>query len=126
MKKIWDRLGITFSSLCVVHCILVAFIPLIFPALHYFVHLDWIHGAVAASLLITTPMAFYPGFKKHGLTWILILASFGVIVILSGMILENKTTEVISHSVSIIGSLLLVAAHLKNLKHSRKHHHQCC
>lgn len=126
MKKVWDRLGIAFSSACVVHCIFVAFIPLIFPALAYFTHLDWVHGAVAISLLVTTPMAFYPGFKKHGLTWILSLASLGILIILAGMFLEDRTSEILSHSISILGSLLLVLAHVKNLQHSHKHKHQCC
>lgn len=126
MKKVWDRLGIAFSSACVVHCIFVAFLPLIFPALNYFVHADWVHSFVAASLLITTPMAFYPGFKKHGLTWILMVACLGIMVILAGMFLEDRTSEVVAHSASILGSLLLVIAHLKNIQHSNKHHHQCC
>ncbi len=126
MKKVWDKLGIAFSSVCVIHCVMVAFIPLVFPALNYFVHLDWIHVAVAISLLITTPLAFYPGFKKHGLTWILGLASIGIAIILLGMLLEERTTEVISHSTSIAGSLLLVTAHFKNLQHSHKHRHHCC
>ncbi|HLW58172.1 MAG TPA: MerC domain-containing protein [Bacteriovoracaceae bacterium] len=126
MKKVWDRLGIAFSSACVIHCIFVAFIPLIFPAINYFTHLDWIHGAVAASLLITTPMAFYPGFKKHGLTWIIILACLGITIILLGMALEGKTSVIVSHSASIVGSILLVTAHFKNIQHSHKHHHQCC
>lgn|SRR5690606_4191992 len=126
MKKVWDRLGIIFSSICVVHCLFVAFIPLAYPALNYFTHTDWVHGLVAASLLITTPMAFYPGFKKHGLTWILILASVGIVIILSGMVLEERASEIISHSTSILGSVLLVLAHLKNIQHSHKHNHQCC
>lgn len=131
MKKVWDKLGIAFSSACVVHCIMVAFLPLLFPALAQLSHQPWIHLSVGFSILFTSPLAFVPGFKKHGLTWIVALACTGLALILLGMILENTVeSEQLSHGISIVGSVLLVLAHYKNLRHSHRrghqHRHQCC
>jgi len=134
MKKVvWDRLGIAFSSACVVHCIIVAFVPLFLPVLSQYTHSSWVHLFVLATMLITTPFAFVPGYKKHGLTWILTTALTGLLLVFLGLVVEEKVSDQISHGISIMGSVFLVIAHAKNIQHSRRHrhahghsHHQCC
>lgn len=125
MKKIWDRVGIAFSSACVLHCVAVAFLPLFFPAFRIFGHQSWVHLFVGFIILLTSPLAFIPGYKKHGLTWILSVAVFGLVLVLSGVLLEDRVSDQMSHGISIFGSLLLVFAHTKNIIHSQRHHH-CC
>ena len=126
MKKVWDRLGIAFSSACVVHCIIVAFLPLFFPALAIYTHQGWMHLAVGSVILFTSPLAFVPGFKKHGLSWIIATAVTGLVFILLGVLAEDHYSEQVSHGISILGSVILVFAHAKNLQHSHRHQHQCC
>jgi hypothetical protein len=126
MKKVWDRVGIGFSSACVVHCIIVAFLPILFPAIEIYTHQSWIHLIVGFIILFTSPLAFIPGYRRHGITWIIGVAIAGLFLILSGIILEKHFSEQISHGISIFGSLLLVFAHAKNLQHSHRHQHQCC
>jgi uncharacterized membrane protein len=126
MKKVWDRLGIAFSSACVVHCIAVAFLPLIFPAISEYTHSTWVHIVVGLIILVTSPLAFIPGYKKHGLSWIVSLAILGLVLVFAGVVLEDVVSDTSSHGISIIGSLLLVVAHFKNIQHSHRHHHQCC
>ena len=126
MKKVWDRLGIAFSSACVVHCVVVAFLPMLFPAVKTYTHTSWVHIVVGVIILLTSPLAFLPGYRKHGLTWILGLASTGLLFILSGVLLEGHTSDQMSHSISILGSVILVVSHAKNLQHSHRHRHQCC
>lgn len=123
MKKVWDRLGIAFSSACVAHCVLVAFVPVVFPAISNFTHSSWIHVIVGIIILLTSPLAFIPGFKKHGLSWIFKIAILGLIFIFSGIILEGKVSDQLSHGISIVGSMVLVFSHIKNLQHSRGCHH---
>jgi RsiW-degrading membrane proteinase PrsW (M82 family) len=126
MKKVWDRVGSAMSAACVVHCIAVAFLPLLFPVLETYTHKTWIHMVVAVMIMMTSPLAFIPGYRKHGLTWIIGTAFCGLFLILSSIILENHFSDQITHGISIGGSLLLVFAHVKNLQHSHRHHHQCC
>jgi hypothetical protein len=125
MKKIWDRLGIAFSSACVLHCIMVAFLPLFFPAFRAYSHQPWVHYTVGVTILFTSPLAFVPGLKKHGLSWIISVALTGLLLIIAGMILERTQSEQLSHGISILGSLLLVFAHAKNIQYSHSHK-QCC
>jgi hypothetical protein len=126
MKKVWDGLGIAFSSACVVHCILVAFLPIFFPAISIYTHSTWVHVLVGVIILFTSPLAFIPGYRKHGLTWILTFAMSGMFFILLGIFLEGSFTDQITHGVSILGSVVLVFAHAKNIQHSHRHQHQCC
>jgi hypothetical protein len=126
MKKVWDRLGIAFSSACVIHCLLVAFFPLFFPTFSLFTHLNWVHILVGVVILFTSPLAFIPGYRRHGLTWIIGVAFSGLMLILLGVLLEGHTTDQISHGVSIMGSVILVFSHAKNLQHSQRHRHGCC
>ncbi len=126
MKKVWDRMGIAFSGACVVHCIIVAFLPLIFPALSAYTHSTWVHIVVGIIILFTSPLAFIPGYRKHGLTWILATAISGLFFILLGVLLEGRFSDQVTHGISIFGSLMLVTAHVKNIQHSHRHQHQCC
>jgi len=126
MKKVWDRLGIAMSSMCILHCLVVAFLPLFIPALSAITHQPWVHITVGSTILLTSPLAFVPGYKKHGLTWIIALAGMGFALIIAGVVAEERINEQLAHGISILGSLILVGAHFKNLQHSHKHHHQCC
>jgi hypothetical protein len=128
MKKVvWDRLGIAFSSACVVHCIMVAFLPFFLPVISQYTHSSWIHFIVLITMLFTTPFAFVPGYKKHGLTWILAMALIGLLLVILSVIIEGKVSDQLSHGISICGSLFLVFAHAKNIQHSHRHvQHPCC
>ena len=128
MKKVvWDRLGIAFSSACVVHCIMVAFLPFFLPVISQYTHSSWIHFIVLITMLVTTPFAFVPGYKKHGLTWILAIALIGLLLVILSVIIEGKVSDQLSHGISICGSLFLVFAHAKNIQHSHRHvQHPCC
>jgi hypothetical protein len=127
MKKVvWDRLGIAFSSACVVHCIMVAFLPFFLPFISQYTHSSWIHFIVLFTMLFTTPFAFVPGYKKHGLTWILAMALIGLLLVILSVILEGKVSDQLSHGISICGSLFLVFAHAKNIQHSHRHVQQPC
>jgi hypothetical protein len=128
MKKVvWDRLGIAFSSACVVHCIMVAFLPFFLPVISQYTHSSWIHFIVLITMLVTTPFAFVPGYKKHGLTWILAMALIGLLMVILSVIIEGKVSDQLSHGISICGSLFLVFAHAKNIQHSHRHvQHPCC
>ena len=128
MKKVvWDRLGIAFSSACVVHCIMVAFLPFFLPFISQYTHSSWVHFIVLFTMLFTTPFAFVPGYKKHGLTWILAMALIGLLLVILSVIIEGKVSDQLSHGISICGSLFLVFAHAKNIQHSHRHvQHPCC
>jgi len=122
MKKAWDKIGITLSSLCIVHCIGLAILPVLLPAVGHFG--IGFHLSMSFLILLTAPLAFIPGYKKHGLSMVIMWAIMGLTLVLLGTFMEEKFAEWLSHSVTIAGSITLVYAHYLNIKHSR--HHHCC
>jgi hypothetical protein len=122
MKKAWDKIGIALSSLCIVHCIGLAILPALLPAVEH-LGIEF-HLGMAVLIMITSPLAFIPGYKKHGISMVIMWAMAGLALILLGTFMETKFPEWISHSVTISGSITLVYAHYLNIKHSR--HHHCC
>jgi hypothetical protein len=122
----WDRIGIALSSACVLHCIAVAFLPLIMPSLAYLAHSTWVHIMAGVTILFTSTFAFIPGYRKHGISWIIGVGMTGLFFVGMGVLMEQRFAEQMSHGVSIFGSVLLVFAHTKNIQHSQRHHHQCC
>jgi len=123
-KKAWDRLGILLSGACLIHCVVVMGLPLILPAMTFFVHSPWIHRVFAVFIMLITPMAFIPGYRVHGMNRIIILAYLGVGGILMGVFSDGFVSEYLSHGISVVGSILLVTAHAQNLRHSRRS--RCC
>lgn len=123
-RKTWDKLGIALSGACLIHCILVFFLPLLVPAMALFIHTPWIHRFFAVFILVVTPLAFIPGYRRHGMRRVMVRAYIGIGFILMGVFFDGHTSEVFSHGLSIIGSILLVTAHLQNIRHSRRKH--CC
>lgn len=125
MKKIWDKWGIALSTACIVHCVLVALVPLLLPAAELLVHSPWVHRLFALFVMVSTPLAFIPGYRRHGVNRVLIQAGVGLILVMAGVFQDGIWSEVLTHSVSILGSVLLVWAHILNIRHSHKHQN-CC
>jgi uncharacterized membrane protein YhdT len=114
MKKNWDKWGIGLSSLCLVHCIGMALLPLVLPASQHF---DlWFHVAVAVLVLVTSIKAFRPSYLKRGWLPPHTLAIAGLSLISLGLSLELTNFHPWSHASTMAGSLTLVTAHLWNLK----------
>ncbi len=85
-----------------------------------------VHVVVGIIILMTSPLAFIPGYKKHGLSWIMISALTGLVFILSGILIEGWLSEQFSHGISIMGSIVLVFSHVKNIQHSNRYKNECC
>jgi len=126
MKKLWDKWGIALSAACIVHCIAVVFLPLMLPAVEMMVHSPWVHRIFAIIIIFTSPLAFIPGYRRHGLHRVLFFAMAGLTLILMGIFLDGAISEYVTHSMSILGSASLVYAHIKNLRHAHKHEHDHC
>ncbi|WP_394176553.1 MerC domain-containing protein [Thalassotalea litorea] len=109
-----DRLGITATSLCALHCILL---PVLLPSLSLF-GLGFIadheaeHWFLFATLLLGS-FALFSGFKRYHKK----IYPF-YLLFLGGFIYWHKHSvdEALQPVMVIIGAALLVAAHLVNLK----------
>lgn len=117
MNKILDKIGICVSGLCLVHCLLTPFVLVLFPSfkLAFFNH-ELFHQIFGVIVVSSVLIAVYPQCRKHGHKDIIAWAIGGVALILAGIFLGHEFGEEIEHGLTILGSIFLITAHIKNMK----------
>lgn len=88
-----DRIGISASLLCAVHCLAAPFLLLLLPAAGSV----WSHPAVHWVLAVfVVPLALwvlYNGYRKHGSRLTLVAATAGALLIVAGLIAPMVHSE---------------------------------
>ena len=116
INKIGDKIGICASGLCLIHCLATPFLLLLFPATSIEVFDTHIFHEVFALVVVASIIfAVYPHCRKHGHKDIIVLAVVGTVLIVLSVLIETLP-EFFHISLTISGSLFMIAAHLKNMK----------
>lgn len=109
------------SLLCLVHCLVAPLLIAAVPALGLgFLALDGAHFAFAIAVLLAAVAALIPGYRQHHRVSVLVLGAAGVLAVTVGATLPEGLPET---GVTTVGSALLIAAHITNLRHVRLHVH---
>ena len=109
-----DRLGITATSLCALHCI---FLPVLLPALpllglSFLADHAWEHIFLVITGILGT-FALFSGFKKyHKRLYPFYLLFLGIVIYW----IKHDFSEALEPYFIIVGASLIVAAHIINLK----------
>lgn len=109
-----DRLGITATSLCALHCI---FLPVLLPALpllglSFLADHAWEHVFLVITGILGT-FALFSGFKKyHKRLYPFYLLFLGLTIYW----IKHDFSEALEPYFIVIGASLIVAAHVINLK----------
>lgn len=115
--KVWDKLGICGSSLCLVHCLATPFVLLLFPTFEWaFLEHHTFHEILGVFVVSSVLIAVYPQCRKHGHKDIIGFALGGITFILAGIFLGHDLGDGFEQGFTIFGSILLVTAHFKNIK----------
>ena len=120
MQKIIDNLGITISSVCAIHCVLLPAIFIIAP--YSFLASHEFHEALIYFILPCAAIAFVLGCRKHGDVKVAIMGTLGVILLASSLLFhdifhaEEHSEELITVIITIAGSVMLILSHLRNRK----------
>ena len=129
MQKIIDNLGITVSSVCAIHCLLLPAIFLIAP--YSFLASHEFHEALIYFILPCALIAFVLGCRKHGDMKVAIMGSIGIILLASAVILhealhsDQHSESLMSVLITVVGSVILIFSHLRNRKLCTKHSYEC-
>jgi hypothetical protein len=129
LKKIWDQSGIIVSIICLIHCLALPVVSIILPALNIaFFNFEQFHQLIFLLVASFGVLAFAVGFRVHKNFKLLLFSVFSIAVIGIATILEHYIDEKIAHALNAFGSLLVIAAHLLNLKLQRqmKCQHEHC
>ena len=120
MQKIIDNLGITISSVCAIHCLLLPAIFIIAP--YSFLASHEFHEALIYFILPCAAIAFVLGCRKHGDVKVAIMGTLGVILLASSLLFhdifhaEEHSEDLITVLITIAGSVMLILSHLRNRK----------
>jgi hypothetical protein len=120
MRDIWDRIGISASILCVVHCLVTPFAVVLLPFVANFFEKDTFHIIIVFIVVPVAAWALWNGYLLHKFKRVLVLGGLGVSLLLVGM-LATKHGSVQSMLVMVAAGLSLASAHLFNLRACRKH-----
>ena len=119
-----DRVGAAASFLCAVHCALLPFViallPLIglgFLADHRF---ERVFVACAAALATITILTAW---RRHRRLHALFLLVPGIVLLLSGIIIDIEHHEWLHTGMVVCGGVLVASAHVTNLILSHRHVH---
>ena len=117
-----DKIAIGLSSICAAHCLFLPFVLVSLPNIITFdVNNELIHSWI---LLLIVPFSFiglYHGFKHHKKIEIPLLGIIGILTLifaflLSGLVIDENFEKILT----LLGSSILVLAHLRNYMICRK------
>ena len=129
MQKIIDNLGITISSLCAIHCLLLPAIFLIAP--YSFIESHEFHETLIYFFLPCALIAFVLGCRKHGDIRVAIMGAIGIVLLASAVILhetlhsDQHSDSLISVLITVMGSVMLIFSHIRNRKLCAQHDYEC-
>ncbi len=129
MQKIIDNLGITISSVCAIHCVLLPAIFIIAP--YSFLASHEFHEALIYFILPCAAIAFVLGCRKHGDLKVAVMGTLGVILLASSLLFheifhaEEHSEELITVLITIAGSIMLILSHIRNRKLCLKEEFAC-
>lgn len=110
-----DRLGISLSILCLIHCLvlppLLAVLPLIImgPMPEWLHESEWFHAALLVPVFLISGPVLGIGGKSDRSIWLLAIMAFGLLAF--ALTMESELLEQLT---TVGGALLLIAAHIKN------------
>ena len=116
MKKL-DNLGITISTVCLVHCIVLPVLILFFPIISLSFFLNEIYEWIFLFLSIVIGLfSLCFGYKKHKSFTSLRLLIVGFAFLIISKLFDSNSLESY-HTISILcGGILIIASHIVNKK----------
>lgn len=111
----WDKIGIFLSTLCAIHCLLTPLLVLALPVLGQAFEATWVHWTMALVIVPVGVFAFWSGYKHHKQNKVFGLGLVGLLLVAAGSVLPHEMVEFREYDlVTIVGSILLVTAHVLN------------
>lgn len=119
-RTLWDKLGIAASTVCLVHCLALPLLIPLLPALALVGHGE-LHSLMLLPLVALTGLAIVPGYLRHRAKPVLGTALAGMAACLAAVLAEALFhVHEFDQPLTVTGSLLLVTAHLMNLRRARQ------
>jgi hypothetical protein len=121
MQEKWlDNAAIGASALCLVHCLIlpvaIMILPFLAAALEYS---EWFHVAFLGFAAPSSLYALLSGIRIHGQSKPLAYGVTGLAFLLLGLLLDDRA--IYEMLATVVGSGLLIAGHIQNLRLRRRY-----
>jgi hypothetical protein len=117
VKSIMDKMGICASGLCLIHCLATPVALALFPTVSSdILGSNLIHILFGIVVVLLSLAAIIPNCRSHEHKDIFYIALTGASLIIIAVIFGHDLGEMAEHAMTITGSILLISAHLKNIK----------
>jgi hypothetical protein len=116
-KSLVDKLGIFFSSLCAIHCLILPI--LIFNSGHFlakYINNQFIEKGFIITCLSIAAFSFFRYRKVHGNSLPILLLVIAILFLVGSTFFNDVMFEIIA---SVIGSSALIFGHVINIRQSR-------
>ena len=118
-SEVLDKVAISLSGLCLVHCLALPLAIVILPFLGQFSD-DHLHVQMLIMVIPVSAIALALGFRRHRHVGIVIAGIAGLaIVTIGGTIAHDHYGLFADRLLTIIGSLVLAVTHYRNFRLSR-------
>lgn len=120
MQKILDKIGISLSVFCMIHCLVIPVLLLVFPIVNTFgfVSSENFHWVLLTLILPIAVLSLGIGCMKHKNYSVLIVALVGIAFLIPGF---NHDYEKIN---TILGGVLVSLSHFWNYQLCHKDCHE--
>ena len=130
VSRYLDRIAISLSAVCIVHCLAVPLVVVLLPVAALSFGGDTHFHAVMLWLVVPVSVAgLVMGYRVHYRAGIVALGVLGIAIVSIAAIVGHAQWSVSTEiMVSVAGSVLLASAHWRNFAIVRKvhvHHHHC-
>ena len=118
----WDRIGISLSGLCMVHCMVMPVVLAVAPlwAMAETLH-DWLHPVLLILLVPISIIALISTRGKLHAKSIRVLLGTGLFIIaLASFLGHEAVSPVVETSFTLLGSGLLITGHRRNERSCRR------
>lgn len=121
MHDFWDRVGISTSILCVIHCLFTPVLIVVAPLVGATLDSHWIHPVIVAVAVPVAVWALWNGYKHHRHISTIYLGAIGITCIAIAMIFgtDHNAIEI---CFMVAAGVFLSLAHYKNLTACRHKH----
>ena len=114
-----DKLAISLSAICVLHCLFMpSFLILSSWLVAFSIDNEFLHYAILIVAIPVSAFALVRGYKNHNKLSYFVCGSFGLFLLSFAVLTASNIGEIGEKSLTVLGSLFVIYAHYKN--------HQVC
>lgn len=116
-----DIWGAVLSGLCFIHCTLPPVLFFTSPIAAYYMYHPWVHPALTVLIVPVGLISFVKGYQEHKKVSALLLGLLGILSVVGQAFITRELALKMGPTLLVwLGSGILVAAHLLNLRLRRE------